>query len=110
MRKRIWFKHANVSLNMPSFSNRLISCSALIMAGWLLERKRKALSPCGNKRETRPKMLKLSESEQDEIRDVEQKEEVKVRKSGRERNEVLKGTVPQMLTAVEQKVDECGSR
>lgn len=37
-KKKIWFKHANVSLNMPSFSNRLISCSALIMAGWLLER------------------------------------------------------------------------
>lgn len=25
-------------------------------------------------------------------------------------NEVLKDTVPQMLTAVEQKVDECSSR
>lgn len=37
-KKKIWFKHANVSLNMPSFSNRLIFCSALIMAGWLLER------------------------------------------------------------------------
>ena len=49
LRKKIWFKCANVSLNMPSCSNRLTSCSALNTVGRLFRKRvRKELSPRGN--------------------------------------------------------------